>query len=53
MQYFQIDGLDLDYRIQGSGESLVLIHRSILADAFSPLLSESSIANKYRVMLYR
>lgn len=52
MQYFHIDGANLEYRIQGSGESLVLIHGSILAAAFSPLLSEPSIANKYRVITY-
>jgi pimeloyl-ACP methyl ester carboxylesterase len=52
MQYFHIDGVDLEYRIQGSGESLVLIHGSILAAAFSPLLSEPSLANEYRVITY-
>jgi pimeloyl-ACP methyl ester carboxylesterase len=52
VQYFHIDGVDLEYQIQGSGESLVLIHGSILADAFSPLLSEPSIANRYRVISY-
>jgi pimeloyl-ACP methyl ester carboxylesterase len=39
-------------QVQGSGESLVLIHGSIVADAFSPLLDEPSIADKYRVILY-
>jgi len=52
MQYFHTDGVDLEYQVQGSGESLVLIHGSIVADAFSPLLSEPSIANRFRVILY-
>jgi len=38
MENFHMDGFDLEYRIQGSGESLVLIHGSIVADAF-PLCS--------------
>jgi pimeloyl-ACP methyl ester carboxylesterase len=52
MQSFHADGVDLEYQVQGSGESLVLIHGSILADGFSPLLSEPSIANKYHVISY-
>ena len=36
MQHFHTDGVELEYEVQGSGESLVLIHGSILADEFSP-----------------
>jgi pimeloyl-ACP methyl ester carboxylesterase len=42
----------LDYDVQGEGEPLVLIHGSILADGFFPLLSEPRIANTYRVISY-
>ena len=36
MQRVNLDGVDLEYTVQGSGEPLVLIHGAILADAFSP-----------------
>ena len=52
MQRVNLDGVDLEYTVQGSGEPLVLIHGAILADAFSPLLAEPRIANTYRVIAY-
>ena len=39
MQRVHLNGVDLEYDVQGSGEPLVLIHGSILADAFVPLLA--------------
>jgi pimeloyl-ACP methyl ester carboxylesterase len=52
MQCVNLNGVDLEYAVQGSGEPLVLIHGAILADAFSPLLVEPRIANTYRVIAY-
>jgi pimeloyl-ACP methyl ester carboxylesterase len=52
MQRVNLNGVDLEYAVQGSGEPLLLIHGSILADALSPLLTEPSIANNYRVISY-
>jgi pimeloyl-ACP methyl ester carboxylesterase len=52
MQRVNLNGVDLEYAVQGSGEPLVLIHGAILADAFSPLLAEPRIANTYRVIAY-
>jgi pimeloyl-ACP methyl ester carboxylesterase len=52
MQRVNLNGVDLEYDVQGSGEPLLLIHRSILADAFFPLLAEPRIANNYRVISY-
>ena len=52
MQRVNLDGVDLEYTVQGSGEPLVLIHGAILADAFSPLLAQPRIANTYRVIAY-
>jgi hypothetical protein len=49
MQRVNLNGVDLEYAVQGSGEPLLLIHGSILADALSPLLTEPSIANNYCV----
>jgi pimeloyl-ACP methyl ester carboxylesterase len=52
MQRVNLNGADFEYEVQGSGEPLLLIHGSILADAFVPLLHEPRIANHYRVISY-
>lgn len=52
MQRVNLDGVDLENDVKGSGEPLLLIHGSIFADAFIPLLTEPRIANNYRVISY-
>ena len=34
MQRVNVNSADIEYEVQGSGEPVVLIHGSILADAF-------------------
>jgi pimeloyl-ACP methyl ester carboxylesterase len=50
MQRVNLDGVDLEYDVQGSGEPLLLIHGSIVADAFFPLLAEPRITSAHRVI---
>lgn len=52
MELEKINGVDIEYNIQGEGEPLLLIHASILADFFSPLLGEHSLAGRYRIISY-
>jgi pimeloyl-ACP methyl ester carboxylesterase len=52
MQRVNLNDVDLEYDVQGSGEPLVLIHGSILADAFFPLLGDPRIASNHRVISY-
>ena len=52
MQRVNLNGVDLEYDVQGSGEPLLLIHGSILADGFFPLLAEPRLADHYRVSSY-
>src|SRR5262245_7903695 len=52
MQRVHLNGADLEYEVQGAGEPLLLIHGSILADAYHALRAEPRIANHYRVILY-
>jgi pimeloyl-ACP methyl ester carboxylesterase len=52
MQRVNLNGVDLEFDVHGAGEPLLLIHGSILADAFVPLLHEPRIANHYRVISY-
>jgi pimeloyl-ACP methyl ester carboxylesterase len=52
MQRANLNGADLEYEVQCSGEPLLLIHGSILADAYFALRAEPRIANHYRVISY-
>jgi pimeloyl-ACP methyl ester carboxylesterase len=52
MQRVNLDGVNLEYDVQGSGEPLLLIHGSIVANAFFPLLAESRLTSNHRVISY-
>ena len=47
-----VDGGDLEYDVRGTGEPVLLIHGAILADAFTPLLTQPALANDYRLITY-
>jgi pimeloyl-ACP methyl ester carboxylesterase len=42
----------LEYDVQGTGEPVLLIHGAILADAFTPLLTQPALADDYRLIAY-
>ncbi len=52
MNRAQIDGRALEYEVRGAGEPVVLVHGSHIADAFAPLLAESVLTERYRLLLY-
>ena len=52
MHRVNLDGVNLEYDVQGSGEPVLLIHGSIVADAFFPLLVEPRLTSHYRVIAY-
>jgi pimeloyl-ACP methyl ester carboxylesterase len=52
MQRVNLNGVDLEYDVQGAGEPLLLVHGGLLTDAFFPLLAEPRIATTYRVISY-
>jgi pimeloyl-ACP methyl ester carboxylesterase len=45
-------GAEIEYETAGQGEPLVLIHGSIVGEAFSPLLSQPALTSRYRVINY-
>jgi pimeloyl-ACP methyl ester carboxylesterase len=47
-----VDGGELEYESGGAGEPVLLIHGSILADAFTPLLAQPTLADHYRLIHY-
>jgi pimeloyl-ACP methyl ester carboxylesterase len=50
MQLVNVNGVDLEYEVAGSGEPLLLIS-PVLADGFAPLLSAPALAD-YRLIRY-
>jgi len=47
-----INGVELEYIVQGSGEPVVLIHGSIYSDSYFPLMAQPILANHYRMINY-
>jgi pimeloyl-ACP methyl ester carboxylesterase len=47
-----VEGAELEYVVCGDGEPVLLIHGSIIGDAFAPLLSQPSLAGSYRLVNY-
>ncbi len=47
-----LNGMELEYAIQGSGEPVVLIHGAIYADGLSLLRTDSALARNYEVVSY-
>jgi pimeloyl-ACP methyl ester carboxylesterase len=47
-----VDGLRLEYELRGSGEPVVLIHWGVSAAWAEPLLEESPLADRYRLLNY-
>ena len=53
MQQAMINGASLEYTVQGShGEPVILIHGRMFADMYVPLMSQSVLANSYRLVNY-
>lgn len=53
MNVADIDGVTLEYRMEGDGEPVLLIHGALIADAFRPLLAEPTLTKRYRLIAYR
>ena len=52
MERLSVDGVELEFVAQGTGEPVVFIHGAFIADTFRPLLAEPSLAGRYRLILY-
>jgi pimeloyl-ACP methyl ester carboxylesterase len=51
MKTATVNGVQLEYDVQGSGEPVLLIS-PVLSDGFVPLLSERALADRYRLITY-
>jgi pimeloyl-ACP methyl ester carboxylesterase len=52
MDRAEIDGITLEYEVQGTGEPVVLIHGSHIAAAFAPLTTEPALRDNFRLIRY-
>jgi pimeloyl-ACP methyl ester carboxylesterase len=52
MERARLEGVELEFEIRGAGEPVVLMHAGICADWFEPLLEESALTGRYRVVSY-
>ncbi|WP_047864875.1 alpha/beta fold hydrolase [Rubrobacter aplysinae] len=52
MERARIDGAELEYEVRGAGEPVVLVHGSIIGDAFAPLFAEPELAERYQLITY-
>src|SRR5688500_888539 len=48
-----INGVELEYEVQGSGEPVLLISTGPITDSFLPLMSEEALAGRNRLIRYR
>lgn len=47
-----IDGIELHYEERGAGEPVLLVHPGIFTDWFEPMLRESALGSRYRLVTY-
>ena len=52
MERATIDGVELAYEVSGAGEPVVFIHGAFIAETFRPLVDESSLGEKYQLVVY-
>ena len=52
MQRVDVDGVELEYEIRGTGEPVVLIHAGLLADWFAPLVGQPALARSFQTVTY-
>lgn len=52
MERLSTNGAELEFETIGTGEPLVLIHGSLIGEAFAPLLKERTLTSHYQVTSY-
>src|SRR5262245_23368017 len=53
MERFGVDGIELEYEITGEGEPLLLIHGSVVAEAFAPFTNVSTLFGYRQIRIHR
>ena len=47
-----VAGTALEYRVQGSGDAVVLVHGGVFGSWFEPLMREPALANRFSLLTY-
>ncbi len=53
MKTANLEGVNLEFETSGNGEPVILIHGSVIADAYIPLMTQRSLAQRYQLVRYR
>jgi pimeloyl-ACP methyl ester carboxylesterase len=53
METVDVNGVELEYEVKGSGEPVILVSMGPIRDSFLPLLSEKTLVERYRLIRYR
>lgn len=53
MDCADIDGITLEYEVQGSGEPVVFIHGALMGDTYRPLMAESALKDRKFIGYHR
>jgi len=53
MEHAKVNGVELEYEVVGSGEPILLIHGSHIADALQPLVAEPALRRFQRIRYHR
>ncbi len=52
METAQVNGVELEYEIRGTGEPVLLIHGSHIARSFLPLIAQRDLVDRYQLIRY-
>src|SRR5262245_49029589 len=47
-----LNGIELEYEIKGTGEPVILAHAGVLHEFFKPLFNEPALTERYRIVRY-
>ena len=53
METFKVDCGQLELRVRGNGPPLVLVHGSVIADPWEPMLRYGGLLNNHQVVTFR
>ena len=53
METFKVEGGQLELRVRGNGSPLVLVHGSVIADPWEPMLRYGDLLNSHQVVTFR
>src|SRR6266851_2715389 len=53
MQFAVVNGVKIEFEVEGTGEPMLLIHGASVAETFKPLMAEPTLARFRKVRIHR